>query len=48
MTEYFLAKDLFSLAEDQRMNDAGEDNFAQEFEQVVLAYKRAVFPETMQ
>ena len=48
LTEYFLAKDLFNLATDRVLLQS-DDTFSQElFEQVVTAYKQAVFPESMQ
>ena len=42
-----MAKDLLYLADDSRLQSSQHD-FAQAFEEAVLAYKAAVFPESMQ
>ena len=46
-TEYFMAKDLVNLAEDQSLSNPCTD-FAEMFCMAVTDYKKAVFPVTMQ
>ena len=51
-TEYFLAKDLYALSQDSRLSQRSqaqsEEGFSKNFEQAVIDYKRAVFPDSMQ